>query len=113
MKLWLDAHLSPAIALWLNEEFPEHNVTPLRDIGLRDADDTEIFLKARTEEAIVITKDSDFITLVEYFGAPPQVIWLRCGNTSNESLKRIFAAKLPEVLSLIESGEPIVELRDK
>jgi predicted nuclease of predicted toxin-antitoxin system len=113
MKFWLDAQFSPAIADWLNSEFPEHQTIPLRDLGLRDADDTMIFLKARTEKVVVITKDSDFVTLVEYFGIPPQVIWVRCGNTSNASLKNIFARKLDKVLLLLSGGASIVELRDK
>ena len=113
MKFWLDAQLSPAIASWLNEQFPEHHTTALRDLGLRDADDTVIFLKARKENAIVITKDSDFITLVEYFGPPPQVIWLRCGNTSNAALQKIFTERLIEIFPMLEKGLPIIELRDK
>lgn len=113
MKFWLDAQFSPAIADWLNSEFPEHSTFALRDLGLRDADDTMIFLKARAEEAIVITKDSDFVTLVEYFGIPPQIIWVRCGNTSNASLRIIFSEKMESLISLLLGGAPIIELRDK
>ena len=113
MKFWLDAQLSPAIASWINEQFPEHLATALRDLGLRDADDTVIFLKARKENAIVITKDSDFVTLVEYFGTPPQVIWLRCGNTSNVVLQKIFTERLSEIFPLLEKGLSIIELRDR
>ena len=40
MKLWLDAHLSPAIAKFLNEEFPVQ-ATSLTRLGLRDCEDEE------------------------------------------------------------------------
>jgi predicted nuclease of predicted toxin-antitoxin system len=113
MKFWLDAQLSPDIAAWLNREYPNHESIAIRDLGLRDADDTTIFLKARKEQAIVITKDSDFVTLIEYFGIPPQVIWLRCGNTSNEALKRIFLNNFSDVFSLLKKNTPVIELRDK
>ena len=58
MTIWLDAQLSPAIAL--------------RDLGLRDATDREIFFEARASDAIVMTKDSDFVRLLEEHGAPPK-----------------------------------------
>ena len=43
---------------------------------------------------------------------PPQVIWLRCGNTSNARLKLLLSQALPAVLPLLEAGEPIVEIGD-
>ncbi|MDF5718318.1 MAG: DUF5615 family PIN-like protein [Rhizonema sp. NSF051] len=30
----------------------------------------------------MITKDSDFVDLVDRLGTPPQIIWLTCGDTS-------------------------------
>ncbi len=43
----------------------------LRDLGLRDAEDTEIFQVAKARRAILMTKDSDFVDLVERLGSPP------------------------------------------
>ena len=62
MTIWIDAQLSPAIAIWLTANFP---VTALavRDVGLRDAEDREIFLEARRQSAVVLTKDNDFVLL--------------------------------------------------
>jgi predicted nuclease of predicted toxin-antitoxin system len=37
-----------------------------------------------------MTKDSDFVDLVERLGPPPQIIWLTCGNTSNLRLREIL-----------------------
>ncbi len=42
----------------------------MRDLGLRDAKDTEIFQAARQAGAVVMTKDSDFAMLLERFGPP-------------------------------------------
>ena len=41
------------------------------------------------------------------------LIWLRCGNTSNEELKRIFTQVLPEVLELLENANDMVEISAK
>lgn len=109
MKIWLDAHLSPQIARWIGEEFGIEAV-PVRDIDLRDASDEEIFFQAKNSHVIVMTKDSDFLSLIDQYGIPPQVIWLTCGNTSNDNLKRILTATLKEALNLVSRGDAIVEI---
>ena len=83
---------------------------PLRDLGLRDAADAEIFDRARAMKAVVMTKDQDFLDLLERFGPPPQIIWITCGNTSNAHLKTILAQHLPQALVLLAQGEPLVEI---
>ncbi len=109
MIIWIDAHLSPAISTWITATF-EMSALALRDVGLRDAEDTEIFEAARAQNVIFITKDSDFVDLVNRFGQPPQIILLTCGNTSNDRLKEILTSKLSETLNLLNSGEPLVEI---
>lgn len=80
MTIWVDAQLPPAIAAWITATFGVKALA-LRDVGLRDAEDTEIFEAAKVQEVILITKDSDFVELVNRLGSPPQIIWLTCGNT--------------------------------
>ena len=81
MILWLDAQLSPALASWISERFIPIQAVPVRELGLRNADDREIFSQARSAGAIVTTKDRDFLHLLFDQGPPPQVIWLRVGNS--------------------------------
>lgn len=109
MTIWLDAQLSPAIADWITVQYSVPAVA-LRDLGLRDATDREIFFAARASDAIVMTKDSDFVRLLEVNGSPPKVIWLTCGNTSNARLKEILADTLEKALELLQSGEQLVEI---
>ena len=109
MTIWVDAHLSPAIAIWITNTFRVEAIA-LRDLGLRDAEDPEIFEAAKAQKAIVMTKDSDFVDLVERLGSPPQIIWLTCGNTSNARLREILSEMLPIALKLLGSGEALVEI---
>lgn len=109
MTIWVDAHISPRIAQWITERF-EVEAKALRDIGLRDARDEQIFREARKAAAVVLTKDSDFVRLLEAWGSPPKLIWLTCGNTSEAALKEILLHRLPSALSLLRSGEELVEL---
>jgi len=111
MTMWIDAQLSPAIALWIGQNFPIRAVA-LRDLGLRDAEDETIFSRAKLAGAVVLSKDADFLDLLERFGPPPQILWLTCGNTSNARLKQILAGVLPDVLPLLQSGERLIEISD-
>ena len=63
MKLWVDAQLSPLLAKWITENFATIQAVAVRDLGLRDAEDQVIFFSARTADATVMTKDSDFLEL--------------------------------------------------
>lgn len=107
--IWIDAHLSPAIATWITNKFGVTAVA-LRDLGLRDAEDPEIFEVAKAQGVIFMTKDSDFVDLVDRLGTPPQIIWLTCGNTSNARLREILSSVLPEALELLSFGERLVEI---
>lgn len=111
MTLWVDAQLSPALAIWIAETFAVE-AHALRDLGFRDAKDSEIFSAARNAGAVVITKDRDFILLLDRHGPPPQVLWVTCGNTSNARLKGVFQRALPMALRLLTQGERVVEITD-
>ena len=109
MEIWIDAQLSPAIAFWIENNFAVKAVA-LRDLGLRDAEDEEIFRAAQKANVVVMTKDSDFLLLSDRFGSPPKVIWLTCGNTSNANLKIILSKTLQAAIDLLNGGEAIVEI---
>jgi len=82
VTLWLDAQLSPSPATWFRQAL-QVSAVAVRALQLREATDAVIFQAARNARAVVVTKDADFVRLVEQHGPPPQVVWLTCGNTSN------------------------------
>jgi predicted nuclease of predicted toxin-antitoxin system len=110
MIIWIDAQISPAIAPWMTENFPV-TALALRDIGLRDAEDEEIFDAAKNADVVVMTKDADFLLLLDRFGMPPQILWVTCGNTSNARLRQILTATLPDAIELLNNGEQLVEIK--
>ena len=109
MKVWLDAQLPPALAGWLRAQFGI-DARPVRELNLRQATDREIFDAARAAGVVLISKDSDFVDLVQIEGPPPQLIWLTCGNVSNARLCTIFGTAWPKAVELLTSGEPVVEV---
>ena len=111
MKIWIDANLSPSIAVWMTEEL-KIDASSSQRLGLLKASDNEIFERAREQNAVILTKDVDFVDLVNRRGPPPRVVWLSCGNTTNLWLREILATQWVRVAKLLEEGHPVVELTD-
>jgi len=110
MIIWVDAQLPPAVASWTTQNF-DVQAMAVRELGLRDAEDCQIFLAAKQEGAVVMTKDRDFLRLLDELGAPPKVIWITSGNTSNARLREILSRTLASAIGLLASGEDLVEIQ--
>jgi predicted nuclease of predicted toxin-antitoxin system len=113
MIIWIDAQLSPFISSWINANFPELDAKALFSMGLQNDNDYDIFRKARKANVIVMSKDYDFIKLIEIHGVPPKLIWITCGNTSNAHLCEILNTSLQQAIDLLNEQENIVEISDK
>ena len=111
MIFWLDAQLSPALAPWLAETF-EVEAYSVKFLGYRDSSDKVIFEAAREASAVVITKDADFVTILEQHGSPPKILWLTLGNTTNAHLRLVLRETFERAVELFEAGEDLVEIGD-
>jgi len=109
--VWVDAQLSPALAPWITKEF-EIEAVSVRFLGLVHASDEAIFDAARVANAVVLTKDADFVVILERRGPPPRVLWVRCGNTSNAQMRATLSRTFRRAIGLIDSGENLVEITD-
>ena len=112
MIFWVDAQLPPSLAPWLADTFGVEACS-IRFLGLRDAEDGQIFDLARAgDDVVLISKDSDFIELIEQRGTPPRMLWVTCGNLTNRRLRDVFGSLFINAIALLEAGEQIVELGD-
>ena len=111
MTIWIDAQISPVIAKWINIKYSSVQAHSVRSLNLLYATDREIFFAAKTANAVILTKDQDFYHLMSQFGAPPQIIWLTCGNTSTKNLCKLLELALPKAIDLLAEGERIVEIK--
>jgi predicted nuclease of predicted toxin-antitoxin system len=112
MRFLIDAQLPPALARMMTALgfVAEH----LLDVGLLDADDSQIWNYARQHAAIIITKDEDFPARTRRGPATqsnPTIVWLRVGNSSRRALLQWFEPLLPQIVALIEQGERLIEVR--
>ena len=108
MKFLVDAQLPPVLAHWLRET--GHEAQAVREIALRDADDSAIWQYATANACVIITKDEDFAQRVQSSANGPCVVWLRVGNSSNTALRTWFIPRVPEVVTMLTQGSRLVEI---
>ncbi|MBY0562824.1 MAG: DUF5615 family PIN-like protein [Hyphomonadaceae bacterium] len=78
MKLLFDQNLSHRLCRLLADLSPE--ASQVCSAGLDRASDQDIRMFAQREGFVIVTLDADFAEIATLRGAPPKVIWLRCGN---------------------------------
>lgn len=107
MKFLIDAQLPPALCVWLRER--GHDAVHVSEIGMIAASDTEIAARAEADDAVLVSKDEDFVTL----RLPDRFafLWLRCGNASNRALAAWLEPRWGQIAALLLSGERFVEVR--
>jgi predicted nuclease of predicted toxin-antitoxin system len=109
VKFLVDAQLPPALARWLCDAGCDAQA--VRELGLREADDSAIWRHAEASGCVIVTKDDDFALRVQATQSGPSVVWLRAGNTSNAALRAWLIPKVPQIVTLIDQGSRLVEIR--
>lgn len=92
MKLLFDQNISHRIVKMISASDTE--VKQVRDLGLENLSDKEIWKFARNNHFSIITFDSDFYELTNLYGIPPKIIWLRTRNLKTLDLARVIMNKL-------------------
>ena len=111
MRFLVDAQLPPALARMLAAKgFEAEHVY---DVELGEAEDNTIWAYAKQANAIIITKDEDFIVLASFDSNGPPIVWVRLGNTTKQALLVWFEPLLPAIISSLAEGNKLVELTNR
>lgn len=107
MRFVVDENLPVALARWLVEQgfAAEHT----RTLGLNATPDLDVVEAARRLEAVVVSKDKDYLTLARNDGPP--LISLRIGNMSTREVIATCSRVWPQVVEALAKGERVVEVR--
>jgi len=109
MKILLDANISYKLIKELKPIFGECNHVDL--IGLNvPAQDIDIWKYAKVNEYIIITKDEDFMNLLETKGFPPKIVLLRTGNNSSKALAELLKKVKPMIDELEKNEYGLLEI---
>jgi len=109
MKIILDANISWKLANKLKPYFCECAHVDL--IGLNvPASDVDIWSYALENDFVIITKDSDFLNLLETKGYPPKVVLLRTGNNTSRGLMELLINNKPMIEDLSNNEYGLLEI---
>ena len=107
MNFLVDAQLPPALCQWLAGH--GHAAVHVNDIDLVGATDAMIADRAEAGNAVLISKDEDFVVL----RMPDRFafLWLRCGNATKAALTAWLDQRWEQIETLLLAGERFVEVR--
>jgi predicted nuclease of predicted toxin-antitoxin system len=85
-----------------------HDAVHVADLGLQGAPDVEVLAKARTDDRVVVTADTDFGTLLALSGASgPSVVLLRRSGRRVPERVRIVLLVLDLVADQLAAGSVV------
>ncbi|WP_404425494.1 DUF5615 family PIN-like protein [Nibricoccus sp. IMCC34717] len=64
--------------------------THVKDLGLAESSDEQVWSYAKANGLVVVSKDTDFLGLAFLYGPPPKVIRITLGNCSVADLENLF-----------------------
>jgi predicted nuclease of predicted toxin-antitoxin system len=104
MRFLVDAQLPPALARGIAAQghAAEHVAMALAPTE----PDAAIVRYAIENGAVIITKDSDFLTLAP----PPPVLIVATGNITNQALLALFGDRFDTVVEELANGKAVVEI---
>jgi predicted nuclease of predicted toxin-antitoxin system len=102
-EIWIDVHISPAIAKWM-KEFTGEEVKSAYALSIHNMIDLEVYRLARSHgNVILLSKDSDFPELISKLGAPPKLITIRKGNCNNKTLWEFLKPSIKNAIQILKT----------
>ena len=84
MRLLFDQNISYRIISKIKNNFSD--AAQVKQLGIENYSDIEIWEFAKKNEYTIVTFDSDFFDYANIKGHPPKIIWLRLGNSKTDLL---------------------------
>ena len=103
MKLLFDQNISYRLVNQIQVAFP--SCGQVRELGLENATDIEIWEYAKENEYAIVTFDADFYEISQYRGHPPKIIWIRTGNITMKNLAVMLTERKDEINNFLEREE--------
>ena len=109
MRLLFDENLASSLPALVADMFP--GAVHLRDIGMRGADDAEIWKYAAIHGFTLVTKDDDFRELSILRGAPPKLVMIGLGNCATREVAMLLRDRAAQMAAFAnDTSAAMIEL---
>jgi len=108
MRFLIDNALSPLVARSLNQA--GHDAAHVRDFGIQNAGDEEIFERAAKEERVLVSADTDFGTLLalRHQNKPSVLLFRRAYPRRPEAQAALILTNLSSMAECLEQGSVVI-----
>jgi predicted nuclease of predicted toxin-antitoxin system len=103
VRLLFDQNLSYRLCAMLADIYPESE--QVRRVALDGASDDAIWSYAARGGFAVVTLDADFSDIASLRGAPPKIIWLRCGNQPTAFVAHLLRSRAALIESFLNDSD--------
>lgn len=100
MRLLVDENLSWRLVKRLNED--GHDCIHVDELGLTGASDEDIWRAAKQGNYAILSRDTDFLGLLERFGAPPKVIVYIAGNATTPAVQAALLVRAEAIEGFLD-----------
>ena len=107
MRFLFDQNISYRIVSKLSDCYP--GCRQVRELGLTNAEDIDIWDYARKNNYVIVTFDADFYDIGLINGCPAKIIWLRTGNLTTNQIADLLIERLNQINDFCSQ----LELKDK
>jgi predicted nuclease of predicted toxin-antitoxin system len=109
MRFLLDAQLPRSLAL--RTAGTGHVAFHMTECLPNDASDSDVAFQANRLDAVLVSKDEDFVDLSIRGVLQTPFLWIRSGNMTTPRLWALLEPLLPEAVRAFEAGDRIVEIK--
>jgi predicted nuclease of predicted toxin-antitoxin system len=103
MRLLFDQNISYRLLKLVQDIFPE--AKQVRELGLENQSDKQIWEFAKDKEYTIVTFDGDFYDFSLVWGHPPKIIWIRTHNQTTKNVEEILRKYFGMITEFIPDKE--------
>lgn len=107
MHFLVDAQLPPVLCSWLADQ--GHSAVHVTEVLTGQAPDRDVAEYAERHAMTLMSKDDDFV--LRYPPVKYRLIWLRCGNITNNALRVWLGLRWSRIVLRLRDGERLIEVR--